>query len=238
LAIESAYLVSSSDNIQLEEVASFPDDAFKPFHKDLRLGFVDNPVWVKLRIKPQPTTSAEAASVIGSDSAVVLRTGLLALDSIELYEQVDGEWVKQHRGDKVKQKYKSCQDDFHCFELRSDPKLPIDLYLKIQTTTITTVVLEAVTVRDLPALVANRMVTLVSTLAVATSLLVIGLLFFVIERSSLSNICGVVDFVEYWFGGQSVCGGFARIDQYSESIPSEYSRHIQCASRLCFIATV
>jgi signal transduction histidine kinase len=185
LAIESAYLVSSSDNIQLDEVASFPNDAFKPFHKDLRLGFVVNPVWIKLRIKPQPTTSAEASSVIGSDSAVVLRTGLLALDSIELYEQVDGEWVKQHRGDKVKQKYKSCQDDFHCFELRSDPKLPIDLYLKIQTTTITTVVLEAVTVRDLPALVANRMVTLVSTLAVATSLLVIGLLFFVIERSSL-----------------------------------------------------
>ena len=185
LTLESAYLVSPSEDIQLAEVASFPNEAFKHFHKDLRLGFLENPVWIKLRIKPQPSTSAEAASVIGSDSAVVLRTGLLALDSIELYEQVDGEWVKQHRGDKVKQKYKSCQDDFHCFELRSDPKLPIDLYLKIQTTTITTVVLEAVTVRDLPALVANRMVTLVSTLAVATSLLVIGLLFFVIERSSL-----------------------------------------------------
>ena len=184
-AIESAYLVSSSDNIQLEEIASFPNDAFKHFHKDLRLGFVENPVWIKLRIKPQPTTSAEAASVIGSDSAVVLRTGLLALDSIELFERVNGEWIKQHRGDKVKQKYASCPDDFHCFELRSDPQHPIDLYLKIQTTTITTVVLEAVSVRDLPLLVANRMVTLMSTFAVATSLLVIGLLFFVIERSSL-----------------------------------------------------
>ena len=184
-AIESAYLVSSSDNIQLEEVASFSNDAFKPFHKDLRLGFIENPVWIKLRIKPQPATSSEAASVIGSDSAVVLRTGLLALDSIELFERVNGEWIKQHRGDKVKQKYASCPDDFHCFELRSDPQHPIDLYLKIQTTTITTVVLEAVSVRDLPLLVANRMVTLMSTFAVATSLLVIGLLFFVIERSSL-----------------------------------------------------
>ena len=184
-AIESAYLVSSSDNIKLEEVASFSNDAFKPFHKDLRLGFIENPVWIKLRIKPQPATSSEAASVIGSDSAVVLRTGLLALDSIELFERVNGEWIKQHRGDKVKQKYASCPDDFHCFELRSDPQHPIDLYLKIQTTTITTVVLEAVSVRDLPLLVANRMVTLMSTFAVATSLLVIGLLFFVIERSSL-----------------------------------------------------
>ena len=184
-AIESAYLVSSSDNIQLEEIASFSNDAFKPFHKDLRLGFIENPVWIKLRIKPQPATSSEATSVIGSDSAVVLRTGLLALDSIELFERVNGEWIKQHRGDKVKQKYASCPDDFHCFELRSDPQHPIDLYLKIQTTTITTVVLEAVSVRDLPLLVANRMVTLMSTFAVATSLLVIGLLFFVIERSSL-----------------------------------------------------
>ena len=184
-AIESAYLVSSSDNIQLEEIASFSNDAFKPFHKDLRLGFIENPVWIKLRIKPQPATSSEATSVIGSDSAVVLRTGLLALDSIELFERVNGEWIKQHRGDKVKQKYASCPDDFHCFELRSDPQHPIDLYLKIQTTTITTVILEAVSVRDLPLLVANRMVTLMSTFAVATSLLVIGLLFFVIERSSL-----------------------------------------------------
>jgi signal transduction histidine kinase len=185
LAIESAYLISPSEDIQLEEVASFPDTAFQPFKKDLRLGFIEKPVWIKLRISPPSSASSETSTALGSDSAVVLRAGLLALDSIELYEQVDGEWVKQHRGDKVKQKYASCQDDFHCFELRSDPQLPIDLYLKIQTTTITTVVLEAVTVRDLPALVANRMVTLVSTLAVATALLMIGVLFFVIERSSL-----------------------------------------------------
>ena len=185
LAIESAYLVPSNGDIQFKEIASFSNDAFKPFHKDLRLGFVENPVWIKLRINPQSASSFDAASTIEHDSAVVLRTGLLALDSIELYEQVDGQWVKQHRGDKVKQKYKSCQDDFHCFELRTDPKLPIDLYLKIQTTTITTVVLEAVKVRDLPVVVADRMVTLVSTFAVALSLLVIGVLFFVIERSGL-----------------------------------------------------
>ncbi len=185
LAIEAAYLVSPREDIQLEEVASFPDDAFKPFKKDLRLGFIEKTVWIKLRISSQSPTTSDTAAAIGSDSAVVLRAGLLALDSIELYEQVDGEWVKQHRGDKVKQKYQSCQDDFHCFELRSDPKHPIDLYLKIQTSTIITVVLEAVTVRDLPSLVANRLVTLVSTLAVATSLLAIGILFFVIERSSL-----------------------------------------------------
>ena len=185
LDIESAYLISPREDIPLEEVASFPEDVFKPFQKDLRLGFIEKPVWIKLRISPQPPTGSEMTTAIGSDSAVVLRAGLLALDSIELYEQVDGEWVKQHRGDKVKQKYASCQDDFHCFELRSDPKLPIDLYLKTQTTTITTVVLEAVTVRDLPSLVANRMVTLVGSLAVATALLVIGVLFFVIERSSL-----------------------------------------------------
>jgi hypothetical protein len=88
-------------------------------------------------------------------------------------------------GTKSNKNTPGCQDDFHCFELRSDPKRPIDVYLKIQTTTIVTVVLEAVSVRDLPTLVANRMVILVSTFAVALSLLVIGLLFFVIERSSL-----------------------------------------------------
>ncbi len=184
-ALESAYLVPSNIDIPFDDIASFPNDAFKPFVNDLRLGFIEKPVWIKLRIIPQSPTSFENASTVGYDSAVVLRIGLLALDSIELFERVNGEWIKQHRGDKVKQKYASCLDDFHCFELRSDPKDPIDLYLKIQTTTINTVVLEAVPVRDLPLLVANRIVTLMGTFAVATSLLVIGLLFFVIERSSL-----------------------------------------------------
>lgn len=184
-ALESAYLVPSNSDIPFDDIASFPNDAFKPFVNDLRLGFIEKPVWIKLRIIPQSHTSFENASTVGYDSAVVLRIGLLALDSIELFERVNGEWIKQHRGDKVKQKYASCLDDFHCFELRSDPKDPIDLYLKIQTTTINTVVLEAVPVRDLPLLVANRIVTLMGTFAVATSLLVIGLLFFVIERSSL-----------------------------------------------------
>ncbi len=184
-ALESAYLVPSNSDIPFDDIASFPNDAFKPFVNDLRLGFIEKPVWIKLRIIPQSHTSFENASTVGYDSAVVLRIGLLALDSIELFERVNGEWIKQHRGDKVKQKYASCLDDFHCFELRSDPKDPIDLYLKIQTNTINTVVLEAVPVRDLPLLVANRIVTLMGTFAVATSLLVIGLLFFVIERSSL-----------------------------------------------------
>lgn len=98
LAIESAYLVSSSDSIQLKEVASFSNDAFKTFHKDLRLGFIEKPVWIKLRIVPQSPTSFENASTTGYDSAVVLRIGLLALDSIELFEMVNGEWIKQHRG--------------------------------------------------------------------------------------------------------------------------------------------
>jgi hypothetical protein len=164
---------------------SLQDDAFKPFQKNLRLGFEEKPVWIKLRINPQSLPKTEPSSEFVSDSAVILRVGLLSLDRIELFEQIDGEWVKQYRGDKVQQKYASCLDDFHCFELRSDPKRPIDLYLKIQTTSIATVVLEAVSIRDLPSLVANRMVTLVSTFAVALSLLLIGLLFFVIERSSL-----------------------------------------------------
>lgn len=183
--LQSAYLIPSSADIQLNEVVSLQDDAFKPFQKNLRLGFEEKPVWIKLRINPLIDSKTESSTELLSDSAVILRVGLLSLDKIELYEQIDGEWVKQFRGDKVKQKYANCLDDFHCFELRSDPKRPVDLYLKIQTTSIATVVLEAVSIRDLSSLVAKRMVTLVSTFAVALSLLVVGLLFFLIDRSSL-----------------------------------------------------
>jgi hypothetical protein len=184
-ALDSAYLIQPSKEVQFDGVAALPEEKFKPFSNDLRLGFVDEPVWFKLRITPNPASTVEPSVAALADSAVVLRLGLLSIDRIELYEQVGGEWVKQIRGDTIPQKYAGCQDDFHCFELASDPKRPIDLYLKVQTTTIFTVVLQAVTVRDLSAVVAERMVSLVSTFAVAVSLLVMGLLFFIIDRSHL-----------------------------------------------------
>ena len=187
-AWEAAYLVEPNPGFQFKDALS--NDQFTPFDKDLRLGFLDKPVWIKLRIKPtEPELSTGTSS---SDSAVVLRIGLLSLDTIDLFEQVNGAWVTQYRGDMVAQKYPSCRDDFHCFELQSNPNKPIDLLLRVQTTGITTVILQAVTVRDLPVLVADRMVTLVSTFAVALSLLLIGVLFFVIERSHL-----VVTFCAY-----------------------------------------
>ena len=193
-ALDSAYLIQPSKEVQFEGVSALPTDKFKPFTNDLRLGFVDEPVWIKLRITPKPASAVEPSFAAVADSAVVLRLGLLSLDSIELYEQVGGAWVKQIRGDTVSQKYAGCQDDYHCFELASDPKRPIDLYLKVQTTTIFTVMLQAVSVRDLSAVVANRMVSLVSTFAVAVSLLVMGLLFFIIDRSHL-----VATFCAYQF---------------------------------------
>jgi len=193
-ALDSAYLIQPNKDVQFDDVSALPNDKFKPFTNDLRLGFVDEPVWIKLRITPKPASAVEPSFAAVADSAVVLRLGLLSLDSIELYEQVGGAWVKQIRGDTVSQKYAGCQDDYHCFELASDPKRPIDLYLKVQTTTIFTVMLQAVSVRDLSAVVANRMVSLVSTFAVAVSLLVMGLLFFIIDRSHL-----VATFCAYQF---------------------------------------
>jgi len=193
-ALDSAYLIQPNKDVQFDDVSALPNDKFKPFTNDLRLGFVEEPVWIKLRITPKPASAVEPSFAAVADSAVVLRLGLLSLDSIELYEQVGGAWVKQIRGDTVSQKYAGCQDDYHCFELASDPKRPIDLYLKVQTTTIFTVMLQAVSVRDLSAVVANRMVSLVSTFAVAVSLLVMGLLFFIIDRSHL-----VATFCAYQF---------------------------------------
>ena len=191
-ALDSAYLTQPSDDVQLDSVLALPNNKFTPFKNDLRLGFVEAPVWIKLRVTP--TTSSVEPSAAVADSAVVLRVGMLALDRIELYEQVGGVWVKQIRGDTVGQKYMGCQDDFHCFELASDAKRPIDLYLKVQTTTLFTVVLQAVSVRDLSVWVAERTVNLVSTFAVAVALLVIGLLFFIIDRSNL-----VATFCTYQF---------------------------------------
>jgi hypothetical protein len=149
-ALESAYLIQPSKEVQFEDVSALPNDKFKPFTNDLRLGFVEEPVWIKLRITPKPASNSQESFAAVADSAVVLRLGLLSLDSIEMYEQVGGAWVKQIRGDTVPQKYAGCQDDHHCFELASDPKRPIDLYLKVQTTTIFTALIALSKTRLLP----------------------------------------------------------------------------------------
>jgi signal transduction histidine kinase len=193
-ALDSAYLIQPSKEVQFDDVLALPNDKFKPFTNDLRLGFVEESVWIKLRITPKTVSTVEPPFAAVADSAAVLRMGLLSIDRIELYEKVGGRWIKQIRGDTVPQKYAGCQDDHHCFELASDPKHPIDLYLKVQTTTLLTVVLQAVSVRDLSAVVADRMVSLVSTFSVAVALLVMGLLFFIIDRSHL-----VATFCAYQF---------------------------------------
>jgi len=183
--LHSGYLIQTSPDFQLTDALAAPDNAYKAFQKDLRIGFVEHAVWVKLRILPASIATPQTNPPLQSGSAVVLRVGLLSLDHIELYERFGNEWLTQLRGDTVKEKYAGCQDDVHCFELRSDPQQPIDVYLKIKTSNITTVVLQAVSVRDLPQLIAERMVSLVSTFAVAVALLVIGVLFFIVERSHL-----------------------------------------------------
>ena len=185
LAMQSAYLIQSNQVFQLSDALAAPDEAFTPFHNRLRLGFVEEAVWIKLRIQAHTTPSPQTEETSHLDSAVVLRVGLLSLDRIELFEQVGGKWLIQQRGDTIKEKYAGCRDDVHCFELRSNPQQAIDVYLRIKTSNINTVELQAVTVKDLTPLVADRMVELVSTLSVATALLVIGVLFFVIARSHL-----------------------------------------------------
>lgn len=223
--MDSAYFIQSSKEVQIDGVSALPNDTFKPFTNDLRLGFVEAPVWIKLRITPTPTSAESSAD--GPDSSVVLRVGMLSLDRIELYEHVAGTWVKQIRGDTVGQKYAGCQDDFHCFELASDAKRPIDLYLKVQTTTLFTLVLQAVSVRDLSVWVAERTVSLVSTMAVAVALLVIGLLFFIIDRSHLvATFCTYQFFVVLL---TFLSTGFAAkvFDQTSHEYINSFTQYLQ-----------
>ena len=184
-ALESAYLIQPRTEFELADALATPDSEYTHFQSDLRLGFVDQAVWIKLRIEPLATSYSEIHPATISDSSVVLRVGLLSLDHINLYEQVVNKWRVQERGDTVKGKYSACQDDFHCFELLADPHKSTTVFLKIKSSNITTVLLQAVSLKDLSGLVADRMVGLVSTFAVAVALLVIGVLFFVIERSHL-----------------------------------------------------
>ena len=43
-ALDSAYFIQPSKEVQIEGVSALPNDTFKPFTNDLRLGFVETPV--------------------------------------------------------------------------------------------------------------------------------------------------------------------------------------------------
>jgi signal transduction histidine kinase len=180
--IEKSYSSDLAETIGLDELHQAP---FIPYQYDLHLGFQDKPVWLRFDIKPQSNFGNNKASPFAGDSQIVLRLGPYQLDSIELFEPQDGQWLVQKAGDREFVAQRLCPDDTHCMALSSPPDQPITVFLKVRQRGVLSVRAEAMPMKALAQAVAGATGRSSASIAIAASLFVMALVLLVLERSWL-----------------------------------------------------
>ena len=103
--ISKAYLKDTSGNAGIDSLAAAD---FKPYAGNFQMLFENNPLWLRLTPQPVPAGAVGAPDTAGP---LVLRVDPHSVDSIELYERVAGQWVRQIAGDKHPKTQSVCPDD-------------------------------------------------------------------------------------------------------------------------------
>lgn len=178
--IERAYL---HDGQNQTSIGAISQARFTPFAGDLRLGLQQGATWIRFRIHHNDPSGKRAVADAGN--RFILRVGPYMLDQIDLYEYVDGIWRISRSGDHQPKSLGKCPDNLHCFSLRSYGQETSTVYVKVQTQGMRLIETE-LTLEDTLALsVAPRVARISMALALSTGLLLLGLLFFAIQRTRL-----------------------------------------------------
>ena len=169
LIAEKKYLKDATGHASVENIEA---GDFRAFEGNLQLLFATQPVWIQLTLQGLPPADADKLSAMGPQ---VLRVGPHALDQIEVFERVEGKWLRQIAGDKHASTRRICPDDYYCFALNPDRKLTEPVYLRILTPGLASVDINVLRGNQLMAVVGARVTTLTVSLTVALGLLCIGM---------------------------------------------------------------
>ncbi len=156
---------------------------FTPFYSDLLKGFTDDTQWIKLVISDKKSVTDDFSEKMVYP--LILRVGALTLDKIQLFEFNKNEWTTQMLGDRHMSYPRLCDDEFHCFYLKSTLEKPITLYLKIESQNIVQIHAEVVAQDELSKVVSKRIRASSISIAVGICLFVVALIFYLIDRSRL-----------------------------------------------------
>ena len=181
--IERTYFHDAKNQTSIDDVTQAP---FAPFAGDLRMGFQRGVTWIRFRIHHNDPSGKHVVATAGDP--LILRVGLYTLDQIDLYENYGGIWHISRAGDRQIKSMEKCPDDRHCFSLRTDGHEASTLYLRIQTQGMRIIESEFVLADTLALAVAPRVARMSAALALSVGLLLLGLLFFAIQRGSLLHI--------------------------------------------------
>ncbi len=178
--IERTYLHDAQNQASIDAITQAP---FAPFSGDLRMGLQQGATWIRFRIEHNDPSGKRAVADAGNP--FILRVGPYTLDQVDLYENYGGSWHISRAGDRQHRSMDICPDDLHCFSLHTDAHEPSMVYLKVQTQGMRLIETE-LTLEDRLALsVAPRVARISAALALANGLLLLGLLFFAMQRSRL-----------------------------------------------------
>ena len=178
--IERAYLHDAQNQTSIDAISQA---RFTPFAGDLRLGLQQGATWIRFRIHHNDPSGKRAVADVGNP--FIIRVGPSMLDQIDLYEYVDGSWHISRAGDRYPSGVDQCPDNLHCFSLRTYGQDSGTVYVKVQTQGMRLIETE-LTLEDTLALsVAQRVARVSTALALSTGLLLLGLLFFAMQRTRL-----------------------------------------------------
>ena len=172
-----------TDSKSLLDIEKIQNVEFTPIDSDILKGFSDDSVWVKLEISRKSRSSSTPLD--WGTYPLVLRVGLLSLDSIEVFEKVHNSWSVQQLGDRHMTYPRICKDEYHCFYLKSTLEDPVTIYLKIQSQNLLEIHAEVVTQQDLAKTVSSTIRSSSISFAFGLCLCVIAFIFYLIERSRL-----------------------------------------------------
>ena len=181
VSVRKAYLLAADQDLGIDNMA---EQTFTPYDNQLQLGFQSRPVWLRFEITPG-TQAQPLGNVADTFNPLILRMAPYVTDKLVLYEPDGRAWSQQVLGDRVVMGKRLCTDDTHCFMLKSHPQKPVTVYVQVFHQGVFSVRSEVFPWLELPQVVADGSSRISASLAIASSLLFMAFVLFVIDRNWL-----------------------------------------------------
>jgi len=126
--------------------------------------------------------------VATAGNPLVLRVGPYSLDQVDVYESYGGTWHVSHSGAIRNNTIGNCVDDLHCFSLHTDTHEASTIYIRVHSQGLRLIKTEVTLANTLLVTAAPRLAQISGKLALSIAMLMLGLLFFSMQRSQLLHI--------------------------------------------------
>ena len=179
---KTSYFVDVQGTASIETVQN---QTFKAYENELRLGYSDHPIWIRVQVAPLFEHLSFQANPLK------LRIGPYFTDWIEKYESVNHTWEKSVKGAVVKETNEACSEDAHCFKLLSNPAMANTIYLKVQTHGVIYLHMDVLHAEDMAFLNIEKVRKSTVSLALSVIFLLSTIAFFLYRPSYMvfSYIC-------------------------------------------------